>query len=103
MDKAETPGQRYLRYRRLELQEFLRYARSVVANYRHSLETYKYAEDEKERVQRALAEYESEIRYTEKELAEMGGAENEDTEILTETTVPESPQLSTKLGCILGR
>jgi hypothetical protein len=59
-------------------------------------------DEEMEAANRAIDMYESEIRYTERELADMGGAENEDTEILTEATVSESPQFNGKFGCVTG-
>lgn len=93
----ETPGKRFLRFRRLELMEFISYSTTMVRAWKRGLETYVYTPEQEARVREQISDYEIEIASAERDLAEMGGAENEEV-FLTEPKRSESPQLE-RISC----
>ena len=95
-------GAEFLKFRRIELEDFIRYAKTVVRNYQWSLETYEYEPIQREAMEKDIEFWEKEVQYAQRDLAEMGGAENEES-IVTEPR-SESPQklFTDILACVLG-
>lgn len=92
----------YKKFLRIDLEKSVRVTRMEIEYLKSKLDRYPWTESEKVEIRKQLSSYQSDLRYYSLQLAEMGGAENE--EILTESKDSESPQQDyNKLGCVIGR
>lgn len=93
-------GADFLKFKRIDLEDFIRYAKHMVDNTKWLMTNYEsaYTPEQIKNLHGTIAYWEKEKDYAEQELAQMGGAENEKPILTGRSKRSESPQLE-RISC----
>lgn len=95
----ETPGQRFIRLHKLDIERSLKGARMQVSLITRQLELYKYTPEDVETYTKELDFYKREAELFNRELELMGGAENGSNKSTFVESANETPQFK-EMSCI---